>query len=168
MYFYLTIIILIILLVTLKLVSTLISLISGSPGGETNKAIMRKVFQLVNLKKNAIFFDLGSGAGNNVIIASKEFGAKSYGYEISPLPYIISKIRTIGIKNCYINYQNILKIDLSKADVIYCYLLPELLEKLEPKLSKLTNTIIISQVFKIPNLKPKKEFKINNKKVYIY
>lgn len=168
MYFYIIILVLIILLVLLKLSSTIISLYSGSPGGETNKDIIRKIFKEINLKKEFVFYDLGSGIGNNLIVASKEFGAKSYGFEISPLPYIISKIRTRRIKNCNISYQNILKTDLSKADVIYCYLLPELLKKLEPKLNKLKNTIIISQVFKISNLKPKKEFKINGKMVYIY
>lgn len=168
MYLYIIILILIILLVLLKLFSTVISLYSGSPGGETNKDIIRKVFKEIDLKKGSVFYDLGSGIGNNIIVASNEFGAKSYGYEISPLPYILSKIRTIGINNCHINYQNILKVDLSKADVIYCYLLPELLKKLEPKLKNLKNTIIISQIFKISNLKPKKEFKLSGKMIYIY
>jgi len=168
MYIYFIILAIIILLVLLKLISTIISLIYGSPSGETKGDLIRKVFKEINLKKGDVFYDLGSGIGNNIIIASQEFGAKSYGYEISPLPYIISKIRTVDIKNCHIDYRNILDVDLAKADVIYCYLLPELLKKLQPKLSTLKNIIIISQVFKIPNLKPKKEFKINDKKIYIY
>jgi len=167
--FFYIILVILIFVVALKFLSTIISLYFGSPSGETNKNLAREIFKKIGLAKNDILYDLGSGFGNT-ILAANQFGAKTIGYEISPLPYLVSKIRLLGVKNTKVIFADINKIDFSGADVIYCYLLPEFLSNLSLKFKKLLmkHKTIISLSFSIKNLKPAQILNINNKKVYIY
>ena len=158
------------LVVLLKVFSTLISLYYGSPSGETTAKLAKYIFQEINLGCKDTLVDLGSGLGNTLLVASKIFKARSIGYEISPLPYIISKMRTIKNKNIQIIQANIFEADIKKATVIFCYLLPKLLASLAPKLKSAcqTGAIIISPVFQIKGLKLDKKILFRNKIIYVY
>lgn len=154
----------------LKLVSTFISIFSGSPSGETSGKIIKKLFKQIDPKKNSVIYDLGSGLGNVGVAIAKNFPVKVIGYEISPLPYLISKIRSISIKNFTVKYANIKKAYIHDANIIYCYLLPGLLAELAPKFIKelSKNTTIISLLFEIKGLKKQKTIEIDGKKFHIY
>lgn len=170
-FFIFFIVILLILIVLLKLFSTIISIISGSPSGETSARLIKKVFQEIDIKKNDNFVDLGSGFGNVVLTVNDNYHLKNItGYEISPLPYLFSKIRILNCKNIKINYQNMLQADLSKANIVFCYLWPELIQKIIPKLQRELpkGAILISPVFKAAHLDPVKILSASNKKIYIY
>lgn len=132
-------------------ISNFISVFYGSPYVMVDKIVIQRALKLANLKKGEVFYDLGCGRGD-VLIKAGEMGAKAIGFEISPYYYLYAKIR-IGILklipfNCSsikkglnprrvtVFYKNIYKTNLSKADVVYCYLLPKMLEKLTPKFKK--------------------------------
>lgn len=178
-------IILIIIGLTILLwqISNIISVFFGCPYVKTNRDTIRKALKLVEIKKGDIFYDLGCGNGDVVIEASK-LGAQCIGYEISPYYYILSKIRIwiylffAGAKNKYISieFKNIQDVDLRKADVVYCYLLPKFLEKLSSKLKKelKPSARIISIGFPIKNstfsarVKKVEKYQIKNHLVFIY
>ncbi len=124
-----------VLIILLWQISNLISVIFGSLYVKTNRNVIRKALKLANVKKGNIFYDLGCGNGDVVISAAK-LGAKAIGYEISPYYYILCKLRTWRFKNIKIKFQNINNVNLSKADVVYVYLLPKFLVKLAPKFKK--------------------------------
>jgi len=69
-----------------------------------------------------------------------------------------------------VKYANINNVDLSKADVVYCYLLPEMLSKLALKFKKelKKDCRLISIGFPIKALKNGTEQHINNRKAFIY
>ena len=100
---------------------------------------IRKMLNLARASKNDIVYDLGSGDGRIVIIAAKEFHAKSVGIEKNRLLVWLS--RWIIGRN---NLQNKIKIirgdifkqDLRNADVILMYLSHKLTQKLKPKFEK--------------------------------
>ncbi len=149
--------------------SNLISVIFGSPYVMANKIVIRQALKLAGLAKGEIFYDLGCGNGD-VLIEAAKMGAKGRGIEISPYYYILTKIRTAKFQNIEIRYQNIFKLDFSKADVVYCYLMPEMLSKLAPKFkSELkAGSRLISVGFPIKALQNGTEYHINSRKVFIY
>lgn len=155
--------------------SNIISVLSGSPYVMADKKVVRGSLKAAGLKKGDIFYDLGCGNGD-VLIEAEKMGVKAIGYEISPYYYILAKIRTLNKPNIKVKYQNINNINLSKADVVYCYLLPRFLKKLSSQFQKKikAGSRLISIGFPIkksPNFAPaeiRDKYIFQNHKVYIY
>jgi len=81
--------------------------------------------------------DLGSGDGRIVIAAAKIFGARGLGVEIDP--ELVAKSREIAHRagvgaRALFKEGDVLTADIGRASVVTIYLLPFLLEKLQPKL----------------------------------
>lgn len=125
-----------------------------APWWRTNKKTARAICKLAGVSKNDKIYDLGSGDGTALITAASEFGATGIGIEIDPLRVFISKI-LISIKGLSkklkIVRKNFFDQDLSEASVIFVYLVPKTLEKLNPKFLKelKKDTRIISFRYKI-------------------
>lgn len=143
----------------------------------SNQAI-RGALKLGELKKGQLFLDLGSGRGDALIIANKEFFAKAIGYEISPLPYLLSKIKVFlsGDRSIDIlrkDFQRA-KNEIKKADLIYLYLFEKVLEKNERFLfdNLSAKGKIVTLAFKFPNREPIKIKATKNlgveTKIYLY
>ena len=81
--------------------------------------VTRKIFNFAKLRKSDIFCHLGSGDGNAIAIAAKEFGVKkSIGIEIDKT-IADNALRNIAdIKNAYIINKDIRKADISDATVL--------------------------------------------------
>lgn len=163
------------LIILLWQVSNIISVLSGSPYVMADKKIVRESLKAVGLKKGDIFYDLGCGKGD-VLIEAEKMGAKAIGYEISPYYYIWAKIRTSPKPNIEVRFKNILHVDLSDADIVYCYLLPEFLKKLSPQFQKKLKpgSRLISIGFPIKKssnfagAKIRDKYIFKNHKIYIY
>ncbi|MEM5802033.1 MAG: methyltransferase [Candidatus Aenigmatarchaeota archaeon] len=103
------------------------------------KNTIRKMLKLAKVKKNDVLYDLGSGDGRVLILATKEFGCKAIGIEKNFLLYLISKIRikrenlTNKIK---VVHGDFFKERLSQADVIFMYLSKKIANKLKLKFRK--------------------------------
>ena len=151
-------------------ISIFISLSGGINYVGSGDELIRLVLKEAQLKNNQLFYELGSGFGNGLIIASQEFGAKAKGIEISPLYYYVSKIKTRHNKNITVSSGDLRKINLAKADVVYCYLCPKLMTYLKSKFNHelKKNSIVISKSFTIPEKTPYKTININNSIVYFY
>jgi len=158
--------------------SNLISAIFGSPAVMMDKKVIVGALKLANLKKGDIFYDLGCGNGQ-VLIEAAKMGAKATGFEISPYYYLLSKIRvffwkSFNILRCLqafrikshieIRFMNIKKADLSKADVIYCYLLPKILNEINFR----KNQRVVSIGFPVRKLKPIKTKIFKSHPIFIY
>jgi len=134
-----------------------------------DRGVIRQALKLAGLKKGNVFYDLGCGNGD-VLIEAAKMGAKAEGYEISPHYYLLAKIRTQKYKNIKIIFSNIYSTNFARADVIYCYLLPEMLEKLAPKFRNEMEkgSRLISIGFPIKTFKKGTEYNINGRKIFIY
>lgn len=108
-----------------------------SPWWTTSKAVARIMFKVAKLKRGQIIYDLGSGTGDALIVAAKEYHAKGVGVEIDPLRYLISKYKArregVGGEITFIN-DNFFHVSVSDADVVLLYLVPKALARLSPKL----------------------------------
>lgn len=142
-----------------------------APWWTTKKDVARAVCRLAKVTSKDIIYELGSGNATTLIVAAKEFGAKGVGVEIDPLRIFISKLlvwRNGFQAQIIIKRKNFFDEDLSKATVVYVYLVPKALERLRPKLLKelKKGTKIVSLNYEI-NL-PLVEFdKKNNLRLYI-
>jgi SAM-dependent methyltransferase len=132
---------------------------SAAPFFPSTKTVMRRAMKEADLKPGELFYDLGAGTGTSLIIADKEFGAHAIGFEINILPYLIAKIKIFLFRShAKIIFRSLFKQDLKEADVIFCFLLPRTMEKLESKLKAelKPGARLIAYTFPLPNTKPEK------------
>jgi SAM-dependent methyltransferase len=110
-----------------------------------------------NLKKGEYMLELGSGNGRVLRTAAKVYGVHGKGVDINPILNIWARLLTRWqrLKGLKFTTENVLATDMSKADVIYIFLMPKLIKKLEKKLLKepKKGALIISHGFEIHGLK---------------
>lgn len=110
-----------------------------APWWRTSKKTSRAMCRLAKVSKNDVIYDLGSGDGTALMVAAKEFGARGVGIEIDPLRVFISTLlldRNRVKDRVVIKRKNFFNEDLSKATVVFAYLVPKTLARLKPKLLK--------------------------------
>jgi hypothetical protein len=127
--------------------------LTGAPWVPSSNEIVRKMLLLAKVEPGEEVYDLGSGDGRIVIISAREFGAKSTGVEIDVFRALYSKllIRLLGLGGkARVIWSSFYKVDLSRADVVTVYLLPETNDKLMPKLERelRPTTRVVSHAFR--------------------
>ncbi len=111
----------------------------GAPWVPTPKKRVRAMLEIANVTADDIVYDLGSGDGRIVVMASKEFGAQSVGIEIDPLRLLWSRlvIRHHKLRSrAHVVRGNFFKMDLSKATVVTLYQGYEINKKIREKLAQ--------------------------------
>lgn len=119
---------------------------------------IREGLRSAKVTKKDIVYDLGSGDGRIPITAAKYFGAKGVGIEFDYIRHLIGwlRVRLLDLeKRVKLRRGNFFNYNISDATVIFIYLVPRVLEKLEPKLlSELKKgTRIISYKYKFKSSK---------------
>jgi len=140
----------------------------GAPFVRSKKNKIETIISLAQIKPGETVIDLGSGDGILVEEAVK-CRAKAIGVEINPLLawYSQKKLsKKHPDKNCRIVRCNIHSYPLNKADVIFFYLYPPLIEKLKQKFASeiKPGARIISNDFPISGWKPA----VQKNKVFLY
>jgi|SRR3989344_1176013 len=125
-----------------------------APWWRTNKKVARAICRLAKVNKKDIVYDLGCGDGTALIIGAKEFGARGVGIEIDPLRALISTlmIHIMRVQDkVRIIRKNFYDVNISKASIVFVYLVPRVLQKLRSKFLKelRPGTVIISYRYKI-------------------
>lgn len=123
-----------------------IAFISGAPFVPTNTEAAVSMIKLSEIKKGDRVYDLGSGNGKLLFMAA-ERGAKAVGFEINPLLVLYANLRTFG--SAVTHWKNFWRADIHDADVIFVYLLPNHMDKLEKKLKTecKKGTLVVSNSF---------------------
>jgi len=141
----------------------------------TSQRIVNHVIKLAKLKKGEKVYDLGCGDGRFLLEAQKKTKVEAVGYENALLPFLLAKFRKfINSAKINIKMNNFFKADLSDANVIYCYLGPDVMPTLGKKFKSecKKGTRIYSNSFSIKNLEPKKVWPRDKKNklptVYLY
>ena len=127
----------------------------------TREPVRRAMLKLAGVTKDDLVIDLGCGAGDIVVTAAKEFGARAIGVDIDPVR--VKEANENVTKN---NVQDKVKIiqgdifdqnlKIGDATVITLYLLPSLNAKLAPRLKKelKPGTRIVSHAFDMMQAEP--------------
>lgn len=138
--------------------SNILSFLYGAPPINTPEVDICDAIACAKPKKGETIIDLGCGDGRVLLAAAKQFGLKGIGYELSPWNNFVSKMKVLvhNLTNeIKIHQKNFYFCDISEADIIYLYLLPETLKSLTKKfiLQLKPNARIISYAFPIPGWK---------------
>ena len=129
--------------------------------------IVESMLKMADVKKDDVVYDLGCGDGRIVVQAAKKCGCKGVGFEI--VPKLAEQARENARKNkvahlVKIKEEDLFKADFSEATVVPIYLLPDMLKKLKPKLSKLKKgTRIVSHDYRIKGIVADKEVTLVSK-----
>ena len=122
-------------LAILIIIPTVIAMATGAPYVPTPMARVEKMLALAKIKKGEKVYDIGCGDGRMVYVAANEYGANAVGYELSPFVYLLARVRKFFWRSlAKIEFTDFRYRNLSDADVIVCYLLPDALARLQPKL----------------------------------
>lgn len=128
----------------------------GAPYLRTLRSARDNAFTLLDLKKNDLLIDLGSGDGALLLEAAQR-GYRAKGYELNPFLCVISYLRTFRYrKQVSIKCTNYWgqPID-SSAKAIFVFSQDQFMAKLKDKLNKETSKgqKVVSFNFKIPDKK---------------
>lgn len=133
--------------------------IIAAPWVPLGKKDVQRALRLAKVGPNDLVYDLGSGDGRIIIAAAKEFKAKSVGFEIAFLPYIISYVKIFlgGLAGkVQVRLKNFYKFNLGDASVVITFLLPKAMGKLDEKMKRelKPGTRIITCAWRIPGWTP--------------
>ena len=108
-----------------------------SPFVASPELVIRRLLTLAELRSGEVFFDLGAGDGRPIITAARDFGARAFGIELRPdlAKQTLKRIYDLGLQDrVQIINEDLFKVDIRSADVVYMYLTTSANEKVRPKL----------------------------------
>lgn len=111
------------------------------------------------------FIDLGSGCGGLLKnLARVHDNGSFHGIESAPIPFVISKLRSLFGSDYDVRWGDFWKHDFSRYDVVYAYLSPVPMSSLWHKAKKemRPGSILISNTFIIPGVAPDKSIRLND------
>src|SRR3989344_4840690 len=147
---------------------------SAAPWLPTFGRDLKLAVELAGIQAGETVYDLGCGDGRFLFSAAKQTHAgQLIGFEISLLPFFIAWTRKLFSPNSArvkIKFKNFYKADFTKVDVVYCFLMPRVMPKLEriiaPQMKP--GARLVSYSFKLSGKAPEKVFKQNEKSLPIY
>ncbi len=128
------------------------------PSPET---VVEYMLKMADLKAGEVLFDMGSGDGRTVIMAAKAFGARCVGIELREdlAKKAMSNIHENGLDDrVTIMNDDMFKVNLTSADVVYLYLTTSANEKIKPNLERdlKKGTRVVSHDYEIIGWRPTK------------
>ena len=103
----------------------------------TPDVVVEEMLTMAKVGPNDFLIDLGSGDGRMVRVAAKKFGARGFGVDLSD--DLLREANALAISDGVSDRarfvkQNLFDTDLNQATVITTYLLPQMNERLRPKI----------------------------------
>lgn len=164
-------------IVKLVFVSSILSVFAITRGAMFHPSAsvrVRTFLDAVPMKNNELLIDIGCGDGRVLSEARKRYGVRAIGYEVNPLAYLLAKLRTMGKRGVTVRCRNFWKVDVGEADVLFCYLFPDVMEKVARKLELELHpgTRVVSGNFPLPGWKHLHVFypasSLNNSPIFFY
>jgi len=133
-----------------------IAFITGAPFVPSTDPVSRTMIQLAHIKKGMTVYDLGSGNGKLLFLAAEK-DAVAIGLEINPFLVLLSNLRAYVSpyrERIKTYWKNLWKTDVRGANIVFVYLLPWKMDRLERKLKKelKKGSLVVSNSFIFPNL----------------
>lgn len=135
------------------LVSAAYAGLSGAPWVPTWKRDLKRAEKLLNIQEGEVFYELGCGDGRFCLSLAKTTKGDIRGIELSLAQYLVATGRKFFERSrATFTFGDVFKKDLSDADAIYLFLMPETYDRIAPKLRSEVKpgTRIVSYVWPIP------------------
>lgn len=138
----------------------------------TRRSDIEFIIKKVGINSKDVFYDLGSGNGKVVFLVEKLSGAKTKGFEMGWWTYLFSiiKARLKNSKAQFVN-KNFFKQSWKDADIIYCYLYPPLMGRIEEKFKAemKPGSLAIIRDFPLPNMPHREKYFLpGDHEIYVY
>ncbi len=135
--------------------------IIGAPWVPTPRRTVRKMLELAQVNSKDTVLDLGSGDGRIIVMAAKEFGARSIGIEADPGRVLWSRlvIRFRGLKKkVKVIWGNFFHQNFSEATVLTIFQMPGVNNRIKEKFTTELNpgTRVVSHAFQFDGWTPVK------------
>lgn len=131
----------------------------------SSESVNQALETLLPQQQQFSFIDLGSGCGGLLKNLANAHGNGSFhGIESAPVPYVISKLRSLLGSGYDVRWGDFWKHDFSRYDVVYAYLSPVPMNSLWQKAKKemRPGSLLISNTFVIPGVAPDKSIRLND------
>jgi precorrin-6B methylase 2 len=139
----------------------------------TPQNVVEAMLDMARVTPSDIVYDLGSGDGRIPITAAQRYGARGVGIEIEPRLIALSQdnAKKAGVSDrvWWVN-QDLFEADFSAATVVATYLLPQMNQKLVPKVRKLRpGTRIVTHYYDLgPDWPPDESHDINSLMIHLF
>ena len=138
--------------------------------------VVDRMLEVASIKAGETVYDLGAGDGRVVIAAAEKYNVRAIGIEISPklVAEASTAIEKRGLADrARVIQGDVLKTDLSRADVVIIYLVTSLNEKLRPRFEKFlrAGARVVSHDFAVPGWRPARVERIADRhphSIYVY
>jgi SAM-dependent methyltransferase len=126
-------------LVALKLllafsIVTVFPITQGAMFHPSARVRVRTFLDHVPMRIGDLLVDIGCGDGRVLREAKRRYSVRALGFEVNPLAYILARIRTHGMEGIEVRLSNFWNVNIRDADVVFCYLFPDVMGKLAQKL----------------------------------
>ncbi len=130
--------------------------------------------EIIDLKPGQLLVDLGCGDGRVLRSARRRCQIRAEGYELNLLAFCKARLLSCWYTGITIHLQNFWGADLSRADVVFCYLFPDVMSRLARKLSEelKPGATVVSCNFPLPGFTPQRVLRpgspLTNDPIFIY
>jgi len=149
-------------LLTLKLayVASVVAALPKTGGAMfciTGRDKIRAVLDALPMTPDTNIIDLGCGDARFIAAAARRYGCRGRGYDINWGAFLLAKIRQAfsgGLMT--VRRQDFWPVPLGHADVVFCYLFPDLMERLGKKAraEMKPGSVLVSCNFELPGWRP--------------
>jgi hypothetical protein len=110
----------------------------------------------VPMEPDEYLVDLGCGDGRVLREARRRYGVKTMGFEVNILAYCVARILSFRMKGVDIRWRDFWSVSLEDANVVFCYLFPDVMKRLGAKLERelRQGARVVSCNFSIPGWIP--------------
>jgi len=135
---------------------------------------VKTVLDRVPMAPGELLVDIGCGDGRVLRGARRCYDVRALGFEVNPLAYLAARLRTLGLSGVEIRYADFWKAGLGEADVVFCYLFPDVMKHLAEKLAAelRPGTRVVSCNFPLPGWTPQEilrpDSSLHGDPIYLY
>ena len=130
------------------------------------------IVKKIGINSQDTFYDLGSGNGKVVFLVEKMTGANVKGFELSWWTILYAKLKAkLKKSKAKFDNKNFFGQSWSEANIIYCYLYPPLMGRIEAKFKAemKPGSMAIVRDFPFPNMAHKEKYFLpKNHEIYVY
>jgi len=165
--------VILVLLILIFLVTFAYGAMSAAPWVPVLEKDVERLLKIAKLQPNDVIYDLGCGDARILIQGAKKYGTSGVGYEIALMPYLVAQARIslAGLRGkVKVHWKSFWHEPIGSADVVYCYLMPRALVKLQNKFQTElnSNTRVVSYAFRLHWLTPTETERPDLKQLPVY
>lgn len=144
--------------------SAVLPITQGALYVSTSRVRIDAVLEEIPMAPGELLVDLGCGDGRVIRKAVRRNTVRAIGYEVNLMAYLRARLTCFNLKDVQIKWGNFWHADLSRADVVFCYLFPDVMQRLSDKLkSELKpGARIVSCNFRLPGFQSAKILRPGN------